>query len=444
MPYFEYRGRDSTGALVTGTLDASNEDEVASQLFGERVTPIDITLVARRAADSSANKKKQAEQAKAKAKELAREKKEKEKVASARHSTSTGENLKTLFSKKKIEEDDLIMFARQMYSLQRSGLPLDRSLKGLEASLTNQNFRRVLRNVIDNIENGQPLATAMGNHPKIFSQLFLSLVHVGENTGRLDLAFKEISRYLELEKNTKKQVKGATRYPSFVLLAMVAAIAIVTVFVIPVFSTTFERLGADLPWQTVVLIKTSDFVVNYWPYLLAAVGAYIFSFISWIGTPRGRDKWDQRKMNLPLAGKVFRKVALGRFARTLSMVLKAGLPVVQGLNVVSGAIGNAYVARKVNKMRAGVERGESLHRAAVKSRMFPPLILQMIAVGEETGTIDEQLNEVAEFYDAEIEYEIKSMSDAIEPILISFIAGLVLILALGVFLPIWDLNSAIQ
>ena len=423
-------------------MDASDADEAASRLFGESVTPIDITQVVRNAADATLKKKKDAQQAKGRAKELEREKQQK--AQSKKRAVSTKESLRTFFSKKKIEEDDMIMFARQMYSLQRSGLPLDRSLKGLEASLTNLYFRKVLRNVIDNIENGQSLATAMGAHPNVFSQLFLSLIHVGENTGRLDLAFKEISKYLELEKNTKKQVKGATRYPSFVLLAMVAAVGVVTVFVIPVFSETFERLGADLPWQTVVLINTSDFVINYWPYLGAAIGAYVFSFFSWIGTPNGRNKWDQRKMAMPLAGPVFKKVALGRFARTLSMVLKAGLPVVQGLNVVSGAVGNAYVAKKVNKMREGVERGETLHRAAVKSRMFPPLILQMIAVGEETGTVDELLNEVAEFYDAEIEYEIKSMSDAIEPILISFIAGLVLILALGVFLPIWDLNTAIQ
>lgn len=442
MPYFEYRGRDASGALVTGTLDAGSADEAASRLFGDSVTPIDITQTVRGNADTTTKKKAVDSRARAKERELAKEKKAKSKATT--QPPSTRDNLVGLFTKKRVEEDDLIMFARQMHSLTKSGLPLDRSIKGLERSLSNPYFRQILRHVIDSLENGQPLATALGNYPKVFSQLFLSLVHVGENTGRLDLAFKEVSRYLELEKSTRKQVKGATRYPSFVLLAMIAAVGVVTVFVIPVFSSTFDRLGADLPWQTVVLINSSDFVINYWPYLLAAVGAYLFSFMSWIGTDSGRTKWDERKMNMPLAGKVFKKVALARFARSLSMVLAAGLPVVQGLTVVSGAVGNSYVAKKVNKMRAGVERGESLHRTAVKSRMFTPLVLQMIAVGEETGTVDELLNEVAEFYDAEVEYEIKSMSDAIEPIMISFIAGLVLILALGVFLPIWDLNTAIQ
>jgi len=419
MPHFEYRGRDATGALVKGTLDAGDADEVAAQLFGNSVTPINITEIARRAA---------------------KEKKQTTKSNKA----STAQNIADFFSKKKVEVDDLIMFARQMHSLTKSGLPLDRAIKGLHVSVTNPYFKSVLADTIDGLENGQTLASAMGQHPKVFSKLFLSLIHVGENTGRLDLAFQEISRYLELEKTTRKQIKGATRYPAFVILAMLAAVGVVTVFVIPVFSSTFERLGADLPWQTSALIGFSDFVINYWPYMAAAVGVVVMMFISWTGTDDGLTDWDEKKMNIPLAGPVFEKVALARFSRTLGMVIKAGLPIVQGLNVVSGAVGNAYVGKKVHKMREGVERGESLHRTAVASKMFTPLVLQMISVGEETGMIDVLLNDVAEFYDAEVEYELKQLSDSIEPILISFIAGLVLILALGVFLPIWDLNTAVQ
>ncbi|GAB5499199.1 MAG: MSHA fimbrial biogenesis protein MshG [Pseudohongiellaceae bacterium] len=418
MAHFQYSGRDSSGGRVSGTIDAGTADEVATELFGQNVTPIDIRQVARKRATTRKPK--------------------------AKENASTVENINAFLAKKRVETDDLIMFARQMHSLTRAGLPLDRAMKGLEASLINPLFKSVLQDVIDGLENGQGLATAMGRHPNIFSDLFLSLIHVGENTGRLDLAFKEVGRYLELEKNTRKQVKSATRYPMFVIAAMIAALAVITVFVIPVFSQTFERLGADLPWQTVVLINTSDFVVSYWPFILGAAVGGFFWFRYWIGTERGRLSWDRRKLRFPLAGPVFEKVALARFSRTLAMVLKAGLPIVQGLNVVAGAVGNTYVARNVNRMRENVERGESLHRTAVNSKMFTPLVLQMISVGEETGAVDELLSEVAEFYDAEVEYELKQMSDAIEPILISFIAGLVLILALGVFLPIWDLNTAVN
>jgi MSHA biogenesis protein MshG len=285
------------------------------------------------------------------------------------------------------------------------------------------------------------LAPALGQHPAVFSNLFLSLIHVGENTGRLDMAFKEVGKYLELEKNTSKQVKSAPRYPMFVMVAIAVAIGVVTVFVIPVFEDAFNRLGADLPWQTVALMATSAFVVDYWPFILATIFILVTGFTHWKSTEAGRLRWDEAKLKFPLAGPIFERVALGRFSRTFSMVLGAGVPIVQGLNVVAGAVGNAFVAQNVEKMREGIERGESLHRTAANSNMFTPLVLQMISVGEETGTVDELLVEVADFYDAEVEYDLKKLGDSIEPILIVFIAGLVLILALGVFLPIWDLSS---
>jgi len=424
MPYFHYSGRNSSGVLVSGNIDAGSADDVAAQLFGDSVTPIEIREV------------------------KARQTKAKKSPSSARidvdPDASIIDRINAFLAGNKIELDELIMFARQMYSLTKAGLPLDRSIKGLEASQSNPVFRRVLKDVITGLENGMNLASALGRHPKVFSQLFLSLVHVGENTGRLDNAFQEIGKYLELEKSTRKQIKSATRYPLFVLAAMAAALGIITVFVIPVFSQVFDRLGADLPWQTVVLISTSDFVIKFWPLLLIAILSLIFGFNYYVNTENGRLDWDRRKLKLPLAGAVFEKIALGRFARTFSMVMGAGLPIVQGLTVVAGAVGNAYIALNVHGMREGVERGESLYRTAEKSKMFSPIILQMIAVGEETGTVDELLGEVADFYETEIEYEVKRLGDAIEPIMITFIAGLVLILALGVFLPIWDLNSAVQ
>lgn len=424
MAHFKYSGRNTSGALVSGSIDAGSADDVAAQLFGDRVTPIEIEEVReekKRASDS----------------------KPRPKIDLGPNAT-TVDKINAALSRNKIEVDELIMFSRQMYSLTKAGLPLDRAIKGLESSLSNLVFRSILQDVIDSLENGMNLATALGQHPQVFSQLFLSLVHVGENTGRLDLAFKEIGKYLELEKNTSKQVKSATRYPLFVLSAIAVALAVITVFVIPVFSDTFARLGAELPWQTVVLINTSDFVVNYWPLMLLFFFGSFFGFKYYITTERGQLNWDRRKLGIPLAGDVFERVALARFARTFSMVMVAGVPIVQGLNVVAGAVGNSYVARNVNRMREGVERGESLHRTAANSKMFSPLVLQMISVGEETGTVDELLAEVADFYDAEVEYDLKRLGDAIEPVLITFIAGLVLILALGVFLPIWDLNTAVN
>lgn len=421
MPHFKYSGRDNAGELISGVADAGSADDVAAMLFGDNVTPIEIL---------EAKKK------------VSTEKKTREtKVNALKRNASAVDKINNFLGADKIEIDDLIMFSRQMHSLTKAGLPLDRAIKGLEASLTNKRFRAVLQDVIDGLENGLNLASALGQHPEVFSNLFLSLVHVGENTGRLDVAFKEVGKYLELEKNTTKQVKGATRYPMFVMIAIAVALGVVTVFVIPVFEDAFNRLGADLPWQTVVLMSTSAFVVDYWPFILGTMFILATGFVRWKNTESGRLRWDETKLGFPLAGPIFERVALGRFSRTFSMVLAAGVPIIQGLNVVAGAVGNAFIARNVEKMREGIERGESLHRTATNSEMFTPLVLQMIAVGEETGTIDELLTEVADFYEAEVEYDLKRLGDSIEPILIVFIAGLVLILALGVFLPIWDLSS---
>jgi MSHA biogenesis protein MshG len=424
MPYFQYSGRDNTGALISGHLDAGSADDVATKLFGDSVTPIEIKETKKKV--KSIKKGRQT------------------KVAALKSNASSVDKVNNFLGANKIEVDDLIMFSRQMFSLTKAGLPLDRAIKGLEASLTNKKFRAVLQDVGDGLENGISLASALGRHPKVFSNLFLSLIHVGENTGRLDLAFREVGRYLELEKNTRKQVKGATRYPLFVFSAIVVALGVISVFVIPIFESTFERLGADLPWQTKVLMGTSSFVLDYWPLILGFAFIGVTWFLRWKATGKGSLAWDAVKLKLPLAGPILKRVALGRFSRTFAMVLGAGVPIVQGLNVVAGAVGNVYIARNIEKMREGIERGETLHRTATNSKMFTPLVLQMISVGEETGTIDELLTDVADFYDAEVEFDLKRLGDSIEPILIVFIAGLVLILALGVFLPIWDLNTAVQ
>jgi MSHA biogenesis protein MshG len=422
---FNYSGRDSSGALVSGAVEASTADEVASLLFGDSITPIEIRQAAKKQTKRRSEKKSKS-------------------MAKLDPNASAIDKANAWLAGTKIEIDELIIFSRQMYSLTKAGLPLDRAIKGLEASMTNLHFRGVLQDVVNGLENGLNLSSAMSQHPKVFSNLFLSLVHVGENTGQLDLAFREIGKYLALEKSTRQQVKSAVRYPIFVMVAMVAALLVVTLFVIPVFSSVFDRLGADLPWQTVVLIESSAFIVNYWPYILFAVTGAVMAFRTWTKTEAGELKWDEKKLHLPLAGKVLEKVALGRFARTFSMVMRAGVPIVQGLNVVAGAVDNAYIAKNIYAMREGIERGEPLFRTAVNTNMFSPIVLQMISVGEDTGTVDELLQEVADFYDVEVEYDIKQLSDAIEPILITFIAGLVLILALGVFLPIWDLNTAVN
>tara|TARA_R110002072_G_scaffold136124_2_gene278052 strand:- start:5679 stop:6992 length:1314 start_codon:yes stop_codon:yes gene_type:complete len=434
MAYFQYKARNTSGALISGALEAVNLDAAASELLGQGITPIEIR--------AARGKVKSAPSPSPASKPAAKRKKSSNSSGGFRLDGDAFETLNAALKHRKITINEQIIFARQMLSLAKAGMPLDRALMGLQASSKNEAFRKVLQDVQQALESGQTLSTALGRHPKIFSNLFLALVDVGENTGRLDLAFEQIGRYLELEKNTRKQVKSATRYPSFVMVTIAVALGVITYFVIPAFADTFARLGAELPLETRILVAISDFVVNWWQFLIGGTLAAYFGFRTWVNSTVGRLLWDEIKMRLPLAGDVYERVALARFARTFSMVMKAGVPIVHGMGVVAASVGNKFVAKRILKMRDGISRGESLYNTALNAGMFSPLVLQMISVGEESGTIDQLLEEVADFYDAEVEYDLKRLGEAIEPILIMVIAGMVLILALGVFLPIWDLSSA--
>lgn len=435
MAAFQYKARNRSGAMVSGVLEATNLDAAASELMGQGVTPIDIRETSSRKVSRESRLSSGAE-----ARQRPTSKARRQSAADA----DAFDVLKGLVSRRKITVDELLIFSRQMQSLTKAGLPLDKALAGLQASMKNKIFKDLLKQVQTSLESGQTLATALGQHPRVFSRLYLSMVDVGENTGRLDLAFEQIGRYLALEKNTRKQVKSATRYPIFVVATIAVALAIITYFVIPAFSETFARLGAELPLETRILIGISDFVVQWWQFLIGATVASIVGFYSWSNSRAGSLIWDHIKLGLPLAGSIFERIALSRFARTFSMVMKAGVPIVHGMSIVAGAVGNKYVSGRVMRMRDGIARGESLYNTAVATDMFSSLVLQMIAVGEESGTIDQLLEEVADFYDAEVEYDLKRLSEAIEPILIMFIAGMVLVLALGVFLPIWDLSTAMN
>ena len=435
MAAFQYKARNRSGAMVSGVLEAASLDAAATELLGKGITPIDIR-------ETSARKASRESYDVTAGPASRRQSAERRRQSAAK--SDVGEAVKGFLTKRRITIDDLLIFSRQMQSLTKAGLPLDRALAGLHASMKNKTFKDLLKQVQTSLESGQTLATALGQHPKVFSRLFLSMVDVGENTGRLDLAFEQIGRYLALEKNTRKQVKSATRYPLFVVVTIAIALAIITYFVIPAFSETFARLGAELPLETRILIGISDFVVQWWQFLIGGTVAAVAAFYTWTHSRAGNLIWDHIKLRLPLAGNVFERIALSRFARTFSMVMKAGVPIVYGMTIVAGAVGNKYVAGRVMRMRDGIARGESLYNTAVATDMFSSLVLQMIAVGEESGTIDQLLEEVADFYDAEVEYDLKKLSEAIEPILIMFIAGMVLILALGVFLPIWDLSTAMN
>ncbi len=342
----------------------------------------------------------------------------------------------------KVGLTELIVFARQMYALMKAGIPIIRAIRGLADSTACKALKQVLLDLAEQLEKGRNLSQAMLSHPKVFNRLIVSIVHVGENTGRLDDAFAQLSDYFEQEQETRKQIKQATRYPSFVLIAILAAMVILNLLVIPQFAQMFARFNAELPWSTQVLLATSNFFTRYWFFLLLALVGLVFFGYRYGQTDAGRYRWSQLKLRLPLMGDIINRATLGRYARSFSLMLKAGVPMTTALSLVAEAVDNDFMAEKIREMRRNIERGESLVRVSAQSELFTPLVMQMLAVGEETGQVDDMLYEVALFYEREVAFDLKSLTAKIEPILISVVAVMVLILALGIFTPMWDMLNA--
>jgi MSHA biogenesis protein MshG len=275
----------------------------------------------------------------------------------------------------------------------------------------------------------------------VFSPLFISLVSVGENSGRLDLTFMQLAEYMERDLLTSRNIRQALRYPTFVIIALVLAMAIINIKVIPAFAGMFSKFGAQLPLPTRILIGVSDFFVAYWPLMLVAIIAVSIAVWRYVKTPAGAKLWGRKKLSLPIIGDVIERASMARYSRSFALMLDAGMPLTTALDLCAKVIDNAYLAEKINGIRSGVERGESLYQTHLMSGMFTPLVLQMIAVGEESGQVDTLLAEVAGFYEREVDYDVKKLSDKIEPLLIVIMAGFVLVLALGIFLPMWEMYN---
>lgn len=404
MPFFAYKGRNARGELLQGVLEGVDSGGVADQLFNTGVTPIEIAPTTKPVAGNELN-------------------------------------WWTRFSEEKVKSIDVQLFSRQLYTLLKAGIPIMRGLAGLQESARTKSFARILKDLRESLDAGRELSAAMRRHPEIFSFFYLNMVRVGEMTGRLEEVFLRLFDHMEFEREMRQRVKSALQYPTFVVIAMVAAIAVINLFVIPAFAKVYEGFHAELPMMTKILIASSNFTIKYWWLMFVIfVGAFI-GFRMYIATTAGRYRWDKAKLRIPLVGKIMLKATLARFARSFALSSKSGVPIVQGLSVVAQTVENAYIASRIEQMRDGVERGEAILRTATTTGVFTTVVLQMIAVGEESGELDDLMDEIAEMYEREVDYELKTLSAQIEPILIVGLGVLVLILALGVFLPIWDLGK---
>jgi MSHA biogenesis protein MshG len=403
MASFRYHGRTARGEAVAGTLEAESADALATHLFTRGITPIDIQSVA--------------------------------------VSRSAFDDVWRRLGGGAPRVTDLILFSRQMYAITKAGLPLLRGMQSIAASTPNGALRATLASVIDNLQAGRELSFALGRFPDVFTKFYVSVIRVGEASGTLETAFLRMYEYLGLEKRIRDKLKMALRYPATVVGAIAIAIGVITVWVLPKFAPVFAALGNNLPWPTRVLMGVSGFTSQHWYVVVAAAIAATVAFKLWLRDPAGRYRWDKFKLKVPVVGGIVRCANLAQITRSFALTLESGVPIIQGLNMIARAAGNEYMTERVLALRDGVERGEGLYRTAQTADLFTPLALQMIAIGEETGSLSEMLGEVADFYEREVDHDLENLSAAAEPILIVGVGVMVLILALGVFLPLWDMAA---
>lgn len=406
MPEFTYKGRDKTGQLRVGQRSAENPENLNSDLMKEGIFPIQITL------------------------------KETKPSIYAR--------IKDLFQSKKSQINELAIFSRQMEQLQNAGVPIVASLRQLATFTKSKRIAQSITGVVEYLEKGQNLATAMRNYPDVFTPLMTTIVSIGENTGHLGEAFKNLHQYLEFELNSRNQISAAFRYPLFILVAITFAIIVLNVFVIPTFARFYTGTNMSLPWQTKFLIAMSNITIHYGVYILIAVGVGIYFMLKYFKTPKGKYNLDKFKLRVPIYKNVQRHIILIRFSQALAIILNSGIQVNHALELVRNVIQNSYIDQQIVTMQKAIESGNTFTQAIANVDLFTPLELQIISVGEKNGQLGPALSYISSFHNQEIEYELKRLNDSIGPILIGAIAGLILIIALGVYLPIWNMVNLAQ
>ncbi len=404
---FNYKGTDKKGELKKGIIEAPNIDEASTILYSQGIIP--EVIKASSSLDILYHK-------------LERKLRKYEKV--------------------KLEE--LIVFTRQFASLFTAGIPILTILRRLETQNYSNKMKETISTIIRDIEAGTPLSIAFRKHKDIFSDLYINMLKVGEEGGVLDIVLQRLALILETDLDTRNKIKNATRYPKLVISAIVIAFAILMTFVVPKFVGLFSKMGASLPLPTRILIFVNDFFHNFWwLILLVAVLAYLI-YKKYKKTPQGKKKIDEYTLKIPIIGPLVHKIYLSRICRILGLLYKSGISIITSFEIVSEVTGNDVMKDELLIIKEKVTRGATIHKSFEASKYFPPVVSDMISAGEDTGQLDEMLFKIADYYDGEVDYSIKTLSQAIEPILLVMVAGMVIILALGVFMPMWDMIKAFK
>jgi MSHA biogenesis protein MshG len=414
MAIYKWRGRNALGEVVTGQLEAMSEGGVVKQLKALDVMPVHIAISAETT------------------------------TASADSWLVRADRWLVKATQEAVVVEDVVVFSRQMYSLDKAGVPILRALAGLQASAVKPVMTEILQDIRSSLEQGHELSVALARHDDVFSAFYIAMIKTGEMTGRLTEVFLRLNEYLVFERDVRERIKQAMRYPSFVIGAMAVAMLVVTTFVIPIFARVYDGYDAELPAITRGLLAFSSGILNWWPVLVAFIRGGGLLARGYVRTPEGLYRWDALKIKFPFVGNIILKATLARFANSFALIGESGVPLVQALTVVAKTVDNAFIGRRIQEMRDGIERGRSIAYCAANTGIFTPVVIQMITVGEETGELNELLIEIAGMYERETDYSIKGLATAIEPLLIVFIGILVLLLALGVYLPIWNLSDAVM
>lgn len=406
MPQFSYRARNYDGGLLTGSVDAPDRTAVERDLSAQGLIPISITA---------------------------------------------GTGIKWRFDVEKINSifehvrtEDIIVFTRQLGTMYKAGIPFVRTIGAVQEQTESRGLKKVLAAVKNDVEGGSTFAAALSRHPRTFNELYVSMVEAGEAGGVLDEILERLSILLEKDEDIRAKIKSATLYPKIVVGAIVAAVVILVTFVIPKFADLYGRFGANLPLPTRVIVAISVFFSRYWYIMAIAAIAAIFSFRFYINTANGRKQWDSLRIRFPIFGMLTLKASLSRFSMILGTLLKSGLPIMMAMEISGRAIGNVVMYGEVEHIRDQIRGGKAMAEPMQESGLFPVMMIQMVAVGEETGRLDDMLLKVSDHMNGEVDYTIRNLSTLIEPILLSVIFAMVLFLALALFLPMWDMVKLVK
>ena len=407
MELYQYKGRNKRGDIMQGTVEAANTEGVVSWMMASGISPISVRLKA----DPLKNQP---------------------------------DWLRGLQGHRKLNKTDLLMLTRQFSTLLKAGIPILQAVTGLKNGSHQPEMTKLLGSLHASLDKGTELSAAMAKHPRFFDDYYVNMVRVGESAGKLDEVFARLFVQLDFDRRMRQKVKAVLRYPSFVFTAIVAATMIVMVYVIPAFSGVYGAMHTDLPLATQILMSTSGFMSRHWTAILVLMALTALGVRYYVSTPEGEYRWDRAKLRLPIVGRILSKATIARFCRSFGMAMNSGVPIVTALALVSRVVDNAFYQERIMAMRDAVSHGDSLLRAFLASGIFSPIELQMISVGEDTGDIETMVQQLATLYQEEVEYEASQLSETLEPVLLVFMAALVLVLLLGIFLPMWNMTQMIK